>query len=230
MLCILCTLCEKIFCKLSTRLLSPILTTRRWYRRRRDNATNTRARKKNFHALFSQNFSRSPSPKRLRTERANITPEQKAWAWGEGWRTREARQTKVEWPFAKLLDRKREIGCNPCAANRKCRTNIFVPFLFPFPLSARVFLLSPPLPLLPPSNFLGYPALPPLARSSRPAHRKSLPRRQLSAGGTPDWLRRKRVISVIRKASRIQRSSFESPIPTFTTFSNFVNRVLSRAP
>lgn len=148
-LCTLCTLCEKIFCKLSTRLLSPILTTRRWYRRRRDNATNTRARKKNFHALFSQNFSRSPSPKRLRNERANITPEQKAWAWGEGWRTREARQTKVEWPFAKLLDRKREIGCNPCAANRKCRTNIFVPFLFPFPLSARVFLLSPPLPLLP---------------------------------------------------------------------------------
>lgn len=111
-----------------------------------DNATNKREKKKNFHALFSQNFSPTPPSKRLRTEH-----HARAESWGEGWRTREARRTKVEWPFAKLLDRKREIGCNPCAANRKCRTNISVPFLFPFPLSARVFLLS-----LPPSNFLGY--------------------------------------------------------------------------
>ena len=48
-----------------------------------------------------------------------------------------------------------------------------------------VFLLSAPFPS------------PPLAPVSLPtsAHRKSLPRRQLSAGGTADWLRRKRVIS-----------------------------------
>lgn len=92
-----------------------------------------------------------PLPSRAREHQR---PSRKLGLGRGGWRTREARQTKVEWPFAKLLDRKREIGCNPCAANRKCRTNIFVPFLFPFPLSARVFLLSSP--LLSPSNFLGY--------------------------------------------------------------------------
>lgn len=67
---------------------------------------------------------------------------------------RRARQTRVERPFAKLLGRKREIGCNPCAANRKCRTNIFVPSSFSVVRSFRrefpsfsYFLASPVFPL-----------------------------------------------------------------------------------
>lgn len=123
-------------------------------------------------------------------------------------KARRVRQTRVEWLFAKLLGRKREIECNPCAANRKCRTNIFVLLSFPIgPAYSPVFLSLSPL-ISPSTAASDLPRIssPPLLSLSspffRPAHRKSLPRRQLSAGGAADWLRRKRVISVIRKAAR----------------------------
>lgn len=105
---------------------------------------------------------------------------------------RRARQTRVEWPFAKLLGRKREIGCNPCAVNRKCRTNIFVPFSFSaVRLFARPSLRVPRTVPRRRRHRRSHPLESPLSLS-RAAHRKSLPRRQLSAGDTADWLRRKR--------------------------------------
>ena len=75
------------------------------------------------------------------------------------------RQTKVEWPFVKLLGRKREIGCNPCAANRKCRTKYIRPFLILFRTYIRVSL-SPLFLLLlsfPPFKFPRHPAFFPLS-------------------------------------------------------------------
>lgn len=158
-------------------------------------ATNTRARKKKkISTLSSHRIFLTPLSKRLRTEH-----HARAESWREGWRTREARRTKVEWPFAKLLDRKREIGCNPCAANRKCRTNISVPFLFPFPLSARVFLLS-----LPPSNFLGYtsPSPPPSLLSTLCSSEIIATPPIVSRWYTGLAQAQTRYLSVIRKASR----------------------------
>lgn len=189
---------RKIFYKPSASLLSPILTTHRWYRRGCD-ALQTCERKKNFQPLLTEFFS---PPNNCESRAPTSRPNRESERREEGWKTWKVRQTKVEWPFVKLLGRKREIGCNPCAANRKCRTKYIRPFLILFRTYIRVSL-SPLFLLLlsfPPFKFPRHPAFS-LSRFHFSAHRKSLPRRQLSAGGTADWLRRKRVISsVIRKA------------------------------
>jgi len=85
-------------------------------------------------------------------------------------RTEEKARIGVEWLFAKLSSGTREIGRNPrVTASHKCRMRLA--------LSRTVtnrytcVLLGQNLHLL------------------GPAHRKSLPRRQLSATSTSDWLR-----------------------------------------
>ena len=185
---------RKCFTNPSTALLSPNLTTPTAPRPGRDTLPVGVRKKKNVHRSSAEFFSREISS----NSRERV---------GAG-EARGVRQTRVEWPFAKLLGRKREIGCNPCAANRKCRTNIFVPFSFPTAAFIRVSFspFRPPFtPLAAASTrrrISSPPRRSPPPPFSQPAHRKSLPRRQLSAGGTADWLRRKRVISVIRKAVR----------------------------
>lgn len=84
-------------------------------------------------------------------------------------RTEEKARIGVERPFAKLSGGTREIGRNPrVTASRKCRMRLA-------PCRALIGDIHVPL-----GRDLHLPG---------PAHRKSLPRRQLSAASTSDWLR-----------------------------------------
>lgn len=150
-------------------------------------ATNTRARKKKKfpRSLLTEFFSLLP----LNDCEPSITPERKA---GERVGEREKRdERRLNGRSQNYWIERGKSGAIRARltanAERIYPSLSSFPSLYPrvsssSPFPRQISSVTPPL-LLPP-------------RSSRPsAHRKSLPRRQLSAGGTPDWLRRKRVIS-----------------------------------